>query len=232
MAVTVNGAVGAKTYQNAVTTKDITFTVSAGANLALVLTLNFGNSAVSGITAVWDQGGTNQSMTQIVISQSPPASSVIFGLRAPTVGNNLTLRISWTTVSEVFIAAICFAGVNQTSDAAAFPHTATSAGAGAATVTITSATGNICVAAEASGVGQGTATGTLIYSDSVSGTFINAMANYDNGAASLAIGNTGANTTIVAVDVAAAAGATASLFRRSALAGLGSGGSFFQNPLN
>ncbi len=211
MAVTVNGSVGAETYINAVTTKDYTFTVASGSNLALVLTLNFGSNAVSGITAVWDQGGTNQSMTQLVLAQnvSPGVgSSAIFGLRNPTVGSSLTLRVSWTTTSEVFIAAICFAGVDQTSNVAAFPHTAsyTVAGSGQ-TVSLTSATGNMVVGCQTATGSQGTPTGTTIYDDHFSGAIINAQAEYDNGASSVNVGSSGViNQSIAAVDVAAAAG--------------------------
>lgn len=203
MAVAVLGSVGAKTYQNSVTTKDYTFTVASGSNRAIVLTLNFGG-AVTGISATWDQGGTNQAMTSLAVSTGGGHCSAIFGLRAPTVVTNGTLRVSWTTTSEVFIDAIAFSGVDQTSDAAAFPHTAT--GNNVATLTVTSATGNMVVGCEASGTSQGTTTGTLIYDDHASGAIINAMAQYDNGAASVSIGNsTIGNSNLAAVDVAAAA---------------------------
>ncbi len=199
--VTVNGTVGSKVYQNAVTTKDYTFTVSSGSNLALLVTLNFGSILVSSVSATWDQGGTNQAMTQIVtISQGAGiGTSAIFGLRAPTVVASGTLRVSWTTISEVFIAAICLAGVSQTSDGSAFPNTATATSG--STVNVTSAAGDLVVACESAGTGQGTATGTLIYDDHLSGAVINAMANYDTGSATVAIGNSGSNATIAATDI-------------------------------
>lgn len=191
--------VGTKAYQNAVTTKDYTMTVSSGSNRALLLTLNFG-AIVSSISATWDFGGTAQTMTQLVL-KTTAYSSAVFGLRAPTAGTNLTLRVSWTTTAEVFIAGISFTNVDQTDDAHAFPHTAN--GSLVSTVSITSAIGNQVVGCETAGTGQGTATGTLIYDDHTSGSLINAMANYDNGASSVTFGNSGLNNnTIAAVDVA------------------------------
>lgn len=199
--VTVN-AVGTETYHTAVTTLNyVGITVAAGSHLALVLTINFGSSTVSGVTAVWDSGGSNQAMTQIVIRQSAQASSVIFGLRNPTAGNK-TLLISWTGSSELYVAAVSFAGVNQTSDGAAFPHS--NSGINAQTIAITSANGNKVVGCQASGSSQGNTTGTQLYNDHTSGVIINAQGEYDNGAASVTIGSTsGTNATLVAVDVAA-----------------------------
>lgn len=205
MSVSVD-SVGTKFYQNAVTTKDVTFTTTSGTNTALVLVLNFGGSPTS-ISVTWDQGGTNQAMTQIVSKDAGGARiSTIFGLRAPTVGTNLTGRISWTGSSEIFGAFIQLSGVDQTSDGAAFPHTQVGS---TATISVTSATGNIVIACESSGAGQGTSTGTLIYDDHTSGAVINAMAQYDAGAASVTIGNSGLNDTICGVDIAAAAGGAA-----------------------
>lgn len=214
MAVTLNGSVGTKVYQSAVTTKDFTFTVSSGSNLALIVTLNFG-SIVSGVSITWDQGGTNQAMTQLV-GQFAAAPSVIFGLRNPAVGT-LTGRVSWTVVSEVFIEPTCWAGVNQSSDGAAFPNSANSAsGTSASTINVTSATGDIVVGCESSTISQGTSTGTLLFDDHASGAIINAMAQYDSGASSVTIGNSGSNSSLAAIDIAAAAGGGSSdlLLRR------------------
>lgn len=203
MSVAVD-SVGTKFYQNAVTTKDVTFTVSAGSNLALMAVLNFGSSPTS-ITVTWDQGVTAQAMTQLVSKGTALGAQVstIFGLRAPTVGT-LTARISWTGSSEIFGSFIQLSGVEQSSDGAAFPHT--NSAESASTINVTSAVGNLVIACESSGSGQGTATGTLIYDDHTSGAIINAMAEYDVGAASVTIGNSGSNSTIAGVDVVAAAG--------------------------
>jgi hypothetical protein len=45
---------------------------------------------------------------------------MIFGLRAPTVGNK-TLALSWTGSNTAYVSAIAFDNVAQASDAAAFP---------------------------------------------------------------------------------------------------------------
>lgn len=201
MGVTLNPPVGTETYQNAVTSKTFTYTVSPGSNLALAVTLNFG-AAVSGVSVVWDDGGTNQSMTQVALINPNPTSAV-FGLRNPTVGTKLG-RVSWTGLSEVFIAPICFSTVDTSADAAAFPHTATHGPGAASTILITSDVGHMVVGTQASSAAQGTQTGTSIYSDQVSGAVINAQAEYDTGAPTVNIGSTGLNQTIAAIDVAPA----------------------------
>ena len=137
-------------------------------------------------------------MAELVTISSAQGTSVIFGLRAPVSGNK-TLTITWTGSAEVFAAAISFANVNQTSDGAAFPHTAS--GQNAATVALASATGHMVVGCQASGSVQGTQTGTSIYSDSASGTVINGQAEYGPGGASVAVGSSGINATIAAFDV-------------------------------
>lgn len=211
MAVAVNGSVGTKVYTGGVTTKDYTFTVSAGSNLALLVSVVLGSASdASGVTAVWDQGGTNQSMTQLIIEQnSGNGTSVWFGLRNPTVVTNGIVRVSWTTTqTDCFIVGICFAGVAQTNDATAFPHTAGSNSTGTNTVSLTSATGNMCVGCEIPG-SLGTTTGTQIYQDDASGGWINAAAEYDNGSATVTIGMPGAGCrAVAAVDIGAAAGAS------------------------
>jgi hypothetical protein len=206
VSVTVNGSVGSETYHAATTSLNYTgTTVIAGPNLALVLTLNFGSGAVTSISCTWDSGGSNQSMTQLVAQSGGQVTSAIFGLRNPIPGNK-TLAVSWTGPAEIFAAAICFAGVNPTSDAAAFPHTAQNTSA--ATVALTSAAGNMVVGCQGSGGAQGTPTGTTIYDDHTSGAVINAQAEYDNGAATVNVGSTVSSIVVVAVDVGAAAGSS------------------------
>lgn len=214
MPATVND-VGTKSYTlNALGTKDYTFTVSSGSNLALVCTVVFGSALdPSSISAVWDQGGTNQNMTQLIVqTNSGVGTCVIFGLRAPTVVTNGTLRVTWTTTqTDTFIDAICVTGVEQSSDGAAFPHTAGTNTTGVMTVSLTSATGNIAVGCQIPSNPASGVTGTQLYKDGSSGSWINASAEYDAGASTVTIGATGAGNglAIAAVDVAAVSGGAA-----------------------
>ena len=207
-AVTLNAA-GTETYHAATTSLDYTgITVAAGANRALILTLSFGTGPTSvtptSLTAVWDNGGTNQSMSYIIDGGAGfvlGRNCFLFGLVAPTTGNK-TLHIAWTNSCEIFPCAIAFNGVNQTGGATSFAHSAFASGAN--TVTITSATGNKVVACQAATVAQGTPTGTQLFDDHANGSFINAQGEYDNGAATVAIGSSGTNSPVVGVDVVAA----------------------------
>jgi hypothetical protein len=197
-------ATSTEVYSHNVTSTNYTLTVPAGSNEALVVTLNFGISGgVSNITATWDNGGTNQVMTQLVDKQLSSSESTIFGLRNPTVKTNGTLRVTWTTTAtDLFVSSIVFGGVDQASDGNAFPTTAKSPNSNTASTTIASVAGNMVVAVEGSTVSQGTSLGTLLYDDHVSGAVLNSMAEYDNGATTVSVGNSGTNQTIAAVSVA------------------------------
>lgn len=205
MTVSVD-ATGTKSYFTSSTSVNYTgLTVGSGSNRALVVSLEFDtNGTVSGISATWDNGGTNQSMTQLAfIDNGGTRPSALFGLVNPTSGNK-TLHVSWTTATPVFVVGMSFAGVVQTSAATAFPHQATNTNV--ATVSVTSATGNMVMGSAATGGSLAGITGTTIYSDNTSGSIINAFANYDNGAASVTIGEGSSVDTIVATDIAAATG--------------------------
>lgn len=199
-------AVGTKLYQSTNTSASYTgITVGSGSNRALVVTLSwdqaFPSVAPSSVTAVWDSGGTNQSMTSI-INQTTAGTApqvTLFGLVAPTSGNK-TLLVSWTTSAPVWVDAISFTGVNQTGGATSFPN---STGAvNAATLNVTSATGNMVVNVGAGGGSPGVITGTTIYSDVQVQLF--SYANYDNGAATVTIGAANVVSAIAATDVKAA----------------------------
>jgi hypothetical protein len=178
--------VGTEKY-SAPSTSDVSYTnitVGASANglVAVVVLANNSSVAITGGTAVWDSGGSNQSMSLIAEETRNVGAleldTLVFGLRAPVSGNK-TLKIHWGTgTNECFMSAMSFTGVNQVSDAAAFPNNAITI---AGNVAVTSNTGHYV-----SGGGQantiGTITGTTIFSDSSSGSFINAAANYDVGA--------------------------------------------------
>lgn len=136
-------------------------TVGAGSNLGIVaFVYTLDGSAIT--SATWDPAGANQAMTNIgSVTTSGGASRVtIFALRNPAVGNK-TLQII-NTANLVACISESFAGVNQTSDAAAFgtPSTATNPNLAASTpltVTLSSNTGHYTAAGL---LNQGTATWT------------------------------------------------------------------------
>lgn len=206
MAVAVD-ATGTKKYQSANTSFSNATVITVGSGNALVVVVNFGygGTAPASVTATWN--GVSMTSLASIDRTGGGASSYVFGLRSPASGAQ-TLALSWSNSAEIFIDAISFTGVDVTNDGTAFPHTATQNILVAETVSVTSAVGNYVVASESPASGAATATGTQLYKDASSGSFINAMANYDVGAASVSIGTTGGNTTIIiaAVDVGAAAG--------------------------
>lgn len=123
-------------------------TVGSGSNRALVFLALFEGSNPGTITAIWDSAGAHQVMTPLVsISDGANDFIYVFGLRNPTSGNK-TLSVSWPTSTSLSCAAISFTGVNQGSDAAAFPSTNTATATSASTSnTIASSVGDYCVEA-------------------------------------------------------------------------------------
>ncbi len=122
-------------------------TVGSGANRALVFAVTF-MASVTGVTAVWDQGGTNQAM-EFIGSQKQNQWDVWiywFALVNPTPGNN-TLAVNWTTAVAAAFEAADFEGVDQTGGVTSFAGFAGASGATASPgVTITTAVGDIAVA--------------------------------------------------------------------------------------
>lgn len=171
-------------------------TVGTGANRALVayITLLASGAAPTGVTAVWDSGGTNQSMTLIDSFTNAsdfgasPQLVLMFGLVAPTSGNK-TLTISWTNSANYSIGAASFTGASQVGGTTTFAnatHTQDVTGTSTtATSTITSTATSI---ATAQFLTQATA-------DSVSDTQLwlnsnpafSTSANYKTGAASVSL---------------------------------------------
>jgi hypothetical protein len=192
---------GSKLYQGSLLTSlsYTGLTIAAGANIALVVTIDWdiGGAAPTGLSVTWDSGGTNQSLTRIVNN----GTSELWGLVNPTIGNK-TLAMSWTTTARVFIAGMAFNGVDQTGGATTFPNTANSASA--TTLTISSAIYRKVMCCGTTTAVLGTISGTTIFSDSASGTFINSFANYDDGATSVTIGSSGGAGPRVAIDIKAA----------------------------
>jgi hypothetical protein len=137
------------TEQNSASATSLAYTgitVGSGSNRALIVTFGISNgTAPTGVTATWDNGGTNQAMTSISSVANGGITTFVYGLRNPIAGNK-TLQIAWTNTNEISACAISFTGVDQVSDATAFPHNNSSTGSSTtASLTITSASGNIPV---------------------------------------------------------------------------------------
>lgn len=146
-------------------------TVGVGANRALIFMayLQGGAAPPTGITAKWDNTGTPQTMT-LIKSQAINTNEIVllFGLRNPTSGLK-TLLLSWTNGEAYSADAISFTGVDQVSDATAFPNSAVALNnSTAASITITSATNNIPVAVLGAGQALSAINQTTIFHDTSS----------------------------------------------------------------
>lgn len=165
MAITLNGGgVGTATNFSSGTSTNYTgITIASGSNSALVFTMGFEQN-VSGVSATWDSGGTNQVMTVVNSQQENtwPRWVYIFGLLAPTTGNK-TLAISWTTSSVGRMNGVAFDGVLQTSTAAAFTNAANGNGNAAnPSLVVTTSSGDATVCALMASNGPSAESQTLI----------------------------------------------------------------------
>jgi hypothetical protein len=164
-------------------------TVGSGSNRGLIAMISLFGSSSTSPTAVWDSGGTNQSMTLLTTAGIATSKAWAFGLRNPTAGNK-TLTFSWTTAGQGIAAvAVSFTGVNQTSDALAFPSWNNNSGTGTAlSQAVASASGHIVIGQMIDGNSGNTLTGgqTLIYFDNTLATSTT-LAEYTAGAASVTL---------------------------------------------
>lgn len=155
-------------------------TVGAGlSNGALVFGICFDDNRVTGISATWDNGGTNQAMTSVVTKATASGLNglvALFALVNPTAGNK-TLHVAWTQSSQSSCAAASFTGVDQTGGTTSFAHQNSATGnTNTPTVAVTSATNNMVFAVHSSA-----AAGTF---SAVNNTQIfrdNALTNTSNG---------------------------------------------------
>lgn len=137
-----------------------TLTVGSGSNRALVCQVNFSLKTVASVALVWDNGGTNQAMTQIVAANGTGsvARAELWGLVAPTSGAKQA-RLTWTGSSDVVINCVSWTGADQTGGTTSFAHSTSATGSATpAAITITSAVGNATM--ETSCMDAGTVTTT------------------------------------------------------------------------
>lgn len=134
---------------------DTTLTVGSGANRALVVIIAFRLSAAGTISVVWDNGGTNQTMSLVDSFTDAvghfsfnPIQVQVYSLVAPTSGNK-TLAINQTGTAPFAAIATSWTGVSQVGGTSSFAGANTEDITGASSapsITISSATGNAVVA--------------------------------------------------------------------------------------
>jgi hypothetical protein len=158
-AADVNAGNGSTT----VTSVTINMTVGSGSNRAMTAFIILGQTSTvpsTGLTIVWDQATTNQSLSQIVTASGAAVipRAALWGYAnggAPLTSGAHTLTASWLVASDVYIQVCSWTGVDQTGGATSFPNSA-SVGNTNSTVTsmsipVTSAVGDYVVAAWAAG---------------------------------------------------------------------------------
>lgn len=145
---TVFDTIGTASDNAVAISKSFSLTVGTGSNRALIAECRWAGSPVSP-TAVWDSGGTNQSMA-IITQQATTGSAqttIDFGLVAPTSGAH-TLLVSWTGSLELIMQAFAVTGADQTGGSTTFANATTTNGTSAApAITIVGSQGSMVVGA-------------------------------------------------------------------------------------
>lgn len=137
---------GTATDNATITSKSFSFTVGTGSNRALVAQCKW--TGLPGTpTAVWDSGGTNQSMAIITqkATSTNAQTTIVFGVVAPTSGTH-TLLVSWTGSQELIMNAFAVVGADQTGGSTTFANATTTNGTSAApAISITASQGSMAV---------------------------------------------------------------------------------------
>lgn len=206
--VTINGGTFTKQYQSANTTlfSYTGCTIAAGTHIALVVAISWdissGASSPTDLAMTWN--GVGLTLIKAGNNSGLGANAELWGLVNPATVSQApdqTLAMSWTNNARAFVIGAAFDGVDQTGGATSFPGS--TSGTSVTTVAVTSAVGDKVMACAATGSAIAGITGTTLYQDSATGLFINAYANYDNGAASVNIGQSNPQTQIVATSIKA-----------------------------
>lgn len=180
----------------------------------------FGHSAPTGVSLIWDNGGTSQAMTKVISANDNGGVTdvYLFALRSPTSGNK-TAHAAWTgTVAGAELFFFSVTGSETSSDAAAFKNTNSITGAktnnlteNTAALAITSATGDMAVAAWATDCNINSVSQTQEFASD--NTTTDSGFARATGAASVSFtaslaGNNGSPYVGIGFDIAAAAGGT------------------------
>lgn len=152
--VFVSGTSGTASADNTVT--------SSGEALVLVVVQSDGGSAITGLTAHWDPGTTNQAFTFTQSATNGSQSVWLLGLRNATVGN-LNLSLSWTNTAQLVVCGQAFTGVDLTSDVTAFKNFNSATNGTPDSVNITSPSGNYTIAGFSSSANFTSTNGTQIF---------------------------------------------------------------------
>lgn len=193
MAVTIDSNSGVKADASGVTTLTLTtFTVGAGSNRALLVSLSWSvnNPGVFSSFPRWDELGVSQPMTLIpnaAANASDNTRTELYGLVNPTSGNK-TLKASWLTSAELIIFIVSFNGVDQSGGAVSFPNgTSSTGGTANPSITVSSTQDDYTIATENSGTGVASGqTQTLVATQSGIGS--------DNPTTTIGIGSSGGVT--------------------------------------
>lgn len=138
---------------------DVSGTVGAGANRAMVAMIGFVHNTATSVSLTWDNGGTNQAMTAVTNAAAQTASVdhqtvTLYGLVAPTSGAK-TLRAAWTTNQEMYLQECSWSGVDQTGGTTTFAHGASATGnSNTPSLGVTSATSNATMSGIVNGTSQ------------------------------------------------------------------------------
>ncbi len=178
-ACTIPGGAGttSKTYSSPIN-------IGSGSNgttdRGLVVAVVFVGAAAgtsSGVTATWN----GVSMTQLA-TVGNGGDIFLFGLRAPDTGAH-DLVLAWTGANQPSAVLLSCVGVDQTSDALAFPtaHRVTATGSASPnSIAVTNASGNIAFAAHVVSANFSTAGNTDIGHNNT-GNLNSLAGNYDTG---------------------------------------------------
>jgi hypothetical protein len=167
-------------------------TIGAGANPALLLLVRFdGTAAPTGISFVWDFGGTPQTFSligqvQVTNLGANFTTLQLWGYAGPIPNRgNRVLHGAWTNGQDYTVDAICFTGVDQTGNA--FYNFTTASGSSATpTITLAGTTSDQVVALFGEAGGRDF---TAVNNNTIFLAFTSA-GNYAAGAASVAMSAT------------------------------------------
>lgn len=235
--VTDSFSFGAQTLTNA------SLTVGVGSNRVIVCPVIYNSTGTSVVQVIWDNGGTNQSLSLIgrrINTAGGGAAAELWGGVAPISGTKTMAVIMAASANDLCFGPLSFTGADQTGGVTTFKNfTAGTNTIGTPGVSITSAIGDFCVDAVAINAAVVSTNKTQNFIDNSANTTGAGSARTSGSASAPFLWSISAGGGITWVDIAcdiAAAGAASitpqALFRFPILNGLGGGGSrSFNNPL-
>ena len=176
-------------------------TTGTPSNLGLVciiLRAHASNDTLAGLAMTWNGVGLALRASQGTTSNLQ--SAAIFGLHNPASGAHTLAVFATNSATDNFVNCISFGGVNQTSDALAFPNPANNINV--SSLSIISASGHYSVGSFLSLASLGTIIPTILLTDSSSGLIINAGGDYVNSSSgATVVGTSTTQSAMVGVDI-------------------------------